>query len=89
MRVWKLTPIDLTDDNWEASSHRNVAIVRARDEKAARAIAAQAFDVAVRFPPGKGVRTPPWTRSTLVKVEAIEDPRYDRRGSPQVLEPSL
>lgn len=89
MQIWKLTPLDLTDTNWEASSHREVAIVRARDEAAARAIAAKAFDVVTRFPPGKGLRTPPWKRASLVKVEQIEDPRYDRQGPPQVLEPPL
>ena len=89
MQVWKLTPLDLTDPNWEASSHRGIAIVRAKTEKAARAAAAKAFDVAVRFPPGKGVRTPPWTRPVLVKVEPIEDPRYDPLGPVRVLEPLL
>ena len=85
MQIWKLTPLDLGDPNWEASSHRGIAIVRAKGEKAARTAAA--FDIAVRFPPGKGVRTPPWARAALVKVEPIEDPRYDLMGPVQVLEP--
>lgn len=85
MQIWKLTPLDLGDPNWEASSHRGIAIVRAKSEKAARAAAA--FDIAVRFPPGKGVRTPPSARAALVKVEPIEDPRYDLMGLVQVLEP--
>ncbi len=87
MALWKLTPIDLLDPNWQASSHRGMAIVRAPDEAAARAAAAQAFDVATRFPPGTPVRVPPWTRDALVKAEAVEDQRYDPRGPTQVLEP--
>lgn len=89
MALWKLTPIDLLDPNWEASSHRGMAIVRAPGEAAARAAAAQAFDVPTRFPPGTPVRVPPWTRDTLVKAEAVEDDRYDARGPTQVLEPSF
>jgi hypothetical protein len=89
MQIWKLTPLDLTDANWEASSHRDVSIVRAHDEESARAIAAKAFDVVTRFPPGRGVRTPPWKRASLVRVEQIDDPRYDRHGPPSVLEPPL
>lgn len=89
MTLWKLTPIDLLDPNWEASSHRGMAIVRAPNEAAARAAAANAFDVVTRFPPGTPVRVPPWTRATLVSAQKIDDPRYDARGPTQVLEPTF
>jgi len=89
MAIWKLTPIDLLDANWEASSHRGAAIVRAPDEAAARAAAAKAFDVATRFPLGTGVRVPPWTRANLVKAEAVVDPRYEDRGPTQILDPAF
>jgi len=89
MPLWKLTPIDLLDPNWEASSHRGPAIVRASDEAAARAAAAEAFDVATRFPPGAGMRTPPWTRASLVKAEEIIDRRYDAHGPTQILDPAF
>lgn len=89
MRLWKLTPIDLLDQNWEASSHRGQAIVRAPDEAAARAAAAEAFDVATRFPPGAGVRVPPWTRASLVKAEEIIDRRFDLQGPVQILDPAF
>ena len=62
MTVWKLTPVDLLDSNWNASSHRGEVIVRARSEEAARALAADAFNVATRFSPGAGIQAPPWTR---------------------------
>ncbi len=89
MSLWKLSPIDVLDPNWEASSHRGMAIVRAPDEAAARDAAAKAFDVATRFPPGAGVRVPPWGRATLVRAERITDPRYDPEGPVAVLDPTF
>jgi hypothetical protein len=87
MPIWRLTPLDLLDPNWEASSHRGIAIVRAPDEADARITAAKAFDAKTRFRPGEGQRFPPWKRPTLVKVERIEDPRYEAEGPPAVLDP--
>ena len=89
MPIWKLSPVDPLDPNWEASSHRGDVIIRAADEAAARAAAAEAFDVATRFPPGAGLRVPPWTRADLVKAERITDPRYDPQGPVQVLDPAF
>ena len=89
MPIWKLTPLDSRDPSWEASSHRGIAIVRALDEAHARATAAQAFDAKTRFGPGKGSRFPPWKRAALVKVERLEDERYDAEGPATVLEPSF
>ena len=89
MPLFKLSPADLSDPNWQASSHRAAAIVRARDESAARAIAAKAFDVSIGFQPGRGVRVPPWRREKLVHVERIEDPRWEAEGPDEVLYPSF
>ena len=88
MPIWRLTPLDLHDPNWQASSHRSVAVVRARDETQARATAAKAFDVKTRFAPRKGLSAPPWKRAALVKAEPIEDSRYEAEGPAAVLEPS-
>lgn len=89
MPLFKLSPVDLTDPNWQASSHRAAAIVRARDESAARRIAAEAFDVSIGFRPGRGVRVPPWRRQELVYVEEIEDARWEAEGRDEVLYPSF
>jgi hypothetical protein len=89
MPIWKLTPADLTDPNWQASSHRGFAIVRARNEAAARAAAAKAFDVKTRFGPRRSEAAPPWKRPALVKAEQIEDSRYDAEGPAAVLEPTV
>jgi hypothetical protein len=89
MGLWKLTPLDLLDPNWEASSHRGPVIVRAPDEAGARAAAAKAFDVATRFPPGAAVRVPPWTRASLVKAEPFADRRYEAHGPTEILDPTF
>jgi hypothetical protein len=89
MPLWKLTPLDLLDPNWEASSHRGIAIVRARSEADARAVAAKAFDTQTRFTPGAGPRIPPWKRAAMVRAQRIDDKRYEPEGPSAVLEPSF
>lgn len=89
MPIWKLTPIDLDDPNWEASSHRGLIIVRAPNEASARKAAEEAFGVQTRFPAGKGMRVPPWTRSELVRAEIIDSPIYSAEGPTEVLQPSF
>lgn len=89
MTVWKLTPLDLTDPNWEASSHRGTVIVRAPDEEAAREAVEAAFGVKTRFAPGRGVKAPPWKRGTLVRAERISDPKYEVEGPTEILDPAL
>ena len=90
MPVWKLTPIDLDDPNWEASSHRSAAVVRAPDEDAARAAAAKAFDVATRFPPlrrGKvsAVAQPGTGQGGAHRGSALGSQRPDRGPRPGLL----
>ena len=80
-------PIDLLDPNWEASSHRGPAIVRAQSETAARKAAAEAFDVATHFPPRGGAKFPPWHSPALVRAERIEDARYEEEGPTEILDP--
>jgi hypothetical protein len=89
MPVWRLIPIDLDDPNWEASSHRGSAVVRAPSEAAARETAKVAFGVRTRFSPGKGMKQPPWARSELVRAEVIDSPLYAAEGPIEVLEPSF
>jgi hypothetical protein len=86
MPVWRLTPIDLSDPNWEASSHRGPAVVRAPNEAVARKTAAAAFDVPTHFPLGGGAKFPPWGSPALVKVEKIKDARYEVKGPTEILD---
>lgn len=87
MPIWELTPVDPLDPNWEASSHQGRVVVRALSEQAARDAAEKAFGVKTRFPPGAGVKAPPWRRPALVRAEIIRDERYDEAGPAEVLFP--
>ena len=55
MPIWSLIPVDLDDPDWEASSHRGQVTVRAANERQARTVAAEAFDVKTGFRPGQGI----------------------------------
>lgn len=87
MPLWELTPVDLLDTNWEASSHRGKVIVRAPHEKVARDEAEKAFGVKTRFEPGGGVKAPPWKRPALVTAAVIQDSRYEENGPTEILFP--
>ena len=89
MAVWTLTPVDSNDPSWAASSHRGPAVVRARNEVEARAVAARAFDIKTGFAPGQGVYFPRWTRAALVRAEHLNDPRFAAEGPAELLEPSF
>ena len=89
MPIWSLIPLDLDDPDWEASSHRGQVIVRAANERQARTVAAEAFDVKTGFRPGQGMRFPPWTRAAVVRAERVDDPRFEPEGPAGVLEPTF
>ncbi len=89
MPIWKLSPIDAGDPSWEASSHRGVVIVRAPDEDAAREEAQKRFGVKTAFPPGQGVKAPPWRRGHLARAQIIKDERYAPEGPSEVLFPTF
>lgn len=89
MPLWELTPVDLLDSNWEASSHRGKVIVRAPREAVARDEAENAFGVKTRFEPGGGVKAPPWKRPAVVTAKIIQDDRYEENGPTAILFPAL
>ena len=89
MTIWRLKPIDLRDPNWEASSHRGYALVRAPSEAEAREVAGKAFDMKTRFAPGKGMHVPPWRRPELVSAEIVQSTLYPSEGPSEILEPSF
>jgi hypothetical protein len=89
MAIWRLRPRDLSDPNWEASSHRAEVIVRAPDEETARDVAEAAFGLKTRFRPGAGIIAPPWKRSHLVIADRITDDRFAADGPNAVLSPSF
>ena len=89
MGIWKLIPVDPSDQSWQTSSYQGTVVVRATNERIARQTAARAFDLAIRFPPRAGLRAPPWLRPALVRAERIESTIYAAEGSPEVLEPKI
>jgi hypothetical protein len=89
MLIWRLTPVATDDPMWQASAHRDPLIVRAPDEKSARAAAQKQFGVSMRFPPGTGVVAAPWKRPNLAVAEIVEHSRHDTNGPLEVLEPSF
>ena len=88
MPVYRLVPINPNDPNWRASTHRDVAVVRAGSEEQARSLAAEAFDTTLaQSRPGGKTATPLWRRSHAVRAEVVQDPRYRSEGPPGILEP--
>ena len=88
MPLWKLTPVDVTDRNWAASTFNDEVVVRAADEASARRLAARAFGIATRHTPGEEVRIVPWDYRGLVtaaRVDATAD--YDEDGPDGVVFP--
>jgi osmotically-inducible protein OsmY len=88
MPVWRLSPVDLNDPNWEASSHRGAIVVRALNEESAREVAQSAFGVKTRFK-HRGPLTSPWKRGELVRAERISGEGFDPKGPSAVLAPSF
>lgn len=72
MPLWKLEPIDLTDRNWEASTYKGEAIVRAENSGAARLLAARAYGIATKQVLGEEVKIVPWDYSGLVRATQVQ-----------------
>ncbi len=88
MQLWKLTPLDLSAPNWEASTYIGPAIVRAPDEVEARTAANKKFSRwANKQPIGDPVRHPPWDLALLVTAVTIDDERFEVEGPTEVLDP--
>jgi hypothetical protein len=88
MPVHRLVPIDPKDPDWRASTHRDVAVVRAGSEEQARSPVAEAFDATPAKPwPGAKVATPLRRRSRGVRAGVIRDQLYRSEGPAGILEP--
>jgi len=87
MPIWKLTPIDPTNSNWTASTHRGETTIRAATEEKARARARSAFWIATKRTPGESIRFPPWGHSDLVRCERLEGSEYPDDGPEEILVP--
>jgi hypothetical protein len=86
MKVFKLIPIDPTDDAWRYYTHKREVVVRAMDESAARALASKKFKIFGMVNPNRGARFDPWRDESHVRIEELFDTSYPSEGEPGVLD---
>ncbi len=89
MPLWKLEPLDPSDQNWEASAFKDEVIVRAADSRIARLLAARAFGIATERRAGEAVKVVPWDYGRFVgcsRVEATEN--YSADGDQGIVYPA-
>ena len=87
MHIWKLSPIDLQDEEWKRSIHKGDVIIRAQNEEEARDVAMSHFD---QFA-GNTTQTLlcPWPNPALVQCVQLEaDGSWETDGPPAVLDPA-
>lgn len=89
MAIWHLSPVNLDDPSWQASSHRGAAVIRAENENEAREIAQEAFGVKTGFRPQRHIIAPPWKSTELVHAVHVSDPRFEEEGPAELLSPSF
>lgn len=88
MALWKLTPLNAADPNWEASTYREEVVVRASDGRVARLLAARAFGIATRHRPGEAIKIVPWDYSGLVSSEQVgPTDEYPEEGAQGIVFP--
>ena len=88
MPIWKLDPIDLTDQNWAASRRKGPVIIRAPTEDRARQIAQGAFAIGVSPTPGTELPFSPWKYPNLVTCQPDTSTEYDEDGPDAILDPA-
>jgi len=88
MQIWKLTPLDLADPSWEASTHKADVVVRAPSEQAARGAAKLALRTMVARPPiGAEIPVCPWTYEAKVSAEVLTESDWPADGEVEILDP--
>lgn len=87
MRIWRLTPIDTNDRNWDASIYKGEVIVRAPNERIARSAASLSFAIATRIIPGEEIKFTPWRHADLVKAEPMKDGPWPAHGPISIFDP--
>lgn len=85
MPIWKLDPIDLTDRNWAASTHKSAVVIRSSTEDRARQIAQSAFATGISHTPGETLPVCPWKYPNLVVCHQSIDTDHDEDGPEAVL----
>ena len=91
MPIWKLAPIttSASDDAWAFTRWHGPILVRAKDSRQARKIAAEAFvKTDERGSGAKRIRlTSPWLNDGLVACQRVPVSTYRPDGPEQILQP--
>jgi len=88
MPIWRLTPINLQDPEWQASLYKGEVFVRAADADQARQTAAVALRTQVDVRRVQDTSwTTPWTQAHLVTCMREEGSIYQDDGPDAVLWP--
>lgn len=88
MTIWRLSSLNPSAPDWDASIYRGEAIVRAESEEEARMCATQRFVILTEVKYGEKVRGCSWTHPDIVSWEQLMASKYDVYGEPKVLEPT-
>jgi hypothetical protein len=80
MKIFKLTPSELNENDWRSSTWKADVVVRAPSEKAARWAASLAFNIATPRLPGVPVSINPWRQEKLVRVKILSRTEVDEAG---------
>ena len=89
MKIWKLAPTDVESDQWQYSTHKDVVIVRAKNEVQARTLANRAFAMPREHIPGAETRYMIWRLPKLVTCETVDDWDGKMDGPAEVLSPHV
>lgn len=88
MKIWRLTPVDLDDSNWRASTHREECIVRAESEMEARDTAHRSFWIAAeKDSSSEPIPVSPWKYGNLIRAEQIDASNHSPDGPREVITP--
>ena len=86
MKIYKLTPVNPTDEVWRYYTHKGGVVVRAVDESAARALASKKFKIFGLVNPNRDARSDPWRDESQVSVQELSESSHPAVGEPKVLE---
>lgn len=88
MPIYELTPIDLGDPDWKASTHHAPCVVRADNERYARLAATLAFIIATKREPGADTVVNPWNQEDKVEAHLVAEHAFSEDGPQVVLAPA-
>jgi hypothetical protein len=88
MKIYKLVPTGRGSGDWARSTYRGEVIIRAENDRDARAIAAFSFGIAKTVTPGEKVTVGPWDDRESVSCAETNGQGYEVKGLRGVIEPA-